>query len=137
MSPQTALVLDHGIVECGGVVTGTASWSGNTRHQQVGVVLRYSTQGRGDTDSAVAARCVLGVDEAGWARFRLDVPPQGPVTYNGQLLRLFWQAMVRIPATRVTGKAGRSMADLTVVPRGWLLPPPPSRQPRPPGRHDD
>lgn len=128
MSRQAELALDHSVVECGGAVTGTASWSGNSRHQQVGVVLRYWTQGRGDTNNAVAARCVLGVDEAGRARFRLDVPPQGPVTYNGQLLRLLWQVVVCVPVTRATGRRGLTVADLTVAPRGWLLlPPPPGR----------
>jgi len=138
MSPRTSLVLDHGVVECGGVLTGVVSWSGNTRRQQVGVALRYETQGRGDTDTGVVARCSLGVAAAGQSRFRLDVPPQGPVTYNGQLLRLFWQAIVLIPVTRTWRWPGSKLAvaDVTVAPRGWLLLPVQSGQPSAPWRHD-
>lgn len=137
MSAQAALVLDHTVVECGGVVTGTASWSGNTRHLQVGVVLRYWTQGRGDTDAAVAARCLLGTAEAGQAWFRVDVPPLGPVTYNGQLLRLFWQVEVWIPVDKAKGRrtSGLAGADLTVAPRGWLRLPPRYGRPGQSGRH--
>jgi hypothetical protein len=132
VSRQSELVLDHSVVECGGAVTGTASWSGNTRRERVGVVLRYETQGRGDTDTEVVARCVLGGDEAGRARFRLDVPSQGPITYNGQLLQLLWQVIVCIPVTWATGGQGLAVADLTVAPRGWLRLPSPPRQPSPP-----
>jgi hypothetical protein len=135
LSAQAALALDRGVIECGAAITGTANWSGNHRHRRVGVVLRYWTQGRGDVDAAVVDRCYLGVDEAGQARFRIDVPQQGPVTYNGQLIRLFWQAEVRIPVTRASGRptSGPAAVYLTVVPRGWTLLPP---SPGSPGRRD-
>lgn len=115
MSAQATLLLDGVQAECGGAVTGTASWSGNRGNRPVAVVLRYRTQGRGDTDSAVVARAELGVAESGQARFHLDVPIAGPVSYNGQLVRLLWQVAVQIPA----GRGGIATAELTVAPRGW------------------
>ncbi|MBI3688258.1 MAG: hypothetical protein HY241_13155 [Actinobacteria bacterium] len=118
MSAQAGLTLDHTVAECGGAVIGTASWSGNRTGKRVGVVLRYRTQGRGDVDTAVVASCDLGIDEAGQARFRLCVPPYGPITYHGQLLRLLWQAAVQIPRHPAS-----AIVELTVLPRGWALPP--------------
>ena len=112
MNPQLRLAADRTLVECGAAVTGTAIWTGNTGQRAVDVVLRYETQGRGDTDALVVGRCHLGVAEAGQARFRLDVPPQGPVTYNGQLLRLSWQAILAV-------KTSLAVVDLTVAPWGW------------------
>jgi hypothetical protein len=115
VSGQAVLVLDGLHAECGGAVTGTASWSGNRGHRPVAVVLRYRTQGRGDTDSAIVARADLGAAESGRARFRLEVPVAGPVSYNGQLIRLLWQVAVQIPA----GRGGIASQDLTIAPRGW------------------
>ena len=129
MKPQARLLLDQGFAECGGVVTGAVSWSGNRKHDRVGVVLSYWTQGRGDVDTAVVARCDLGADEAGDSRFRLDVPLNGPVTYHGQLLRLLWQVTVQIPVPKSARKppTGPAMVALSVVPRGWPAAVPPAR----------
>jgi hypothetical protein len=122
VSVRVELALDHGLVECGGQVLGGVSWTGNLRLDRVGVVLRYRTEGRGDVDSAAIAHCDLGPAESGQARFRLDVPPLGPVTYHGQLLRLLWQVAVAVPVTKASGRArsGLAVADLTVAPQGWL-----------------
>jgi hypothetical protein len=121
MTVQVRLVLDDGMVPCGGVVKGLVTWSGNRKHDRVGVVLRYQTQGRGDVNASVVARCELGTDEAGQAPFRLDVPAEGPVTYHGQLLRLLWQVAVQIPVTKaaIRPTVGAAITDLTVVPHGW------------------
>jgi hypothetical protein len=121
VNPQLRVAADRTLVECGAAVTGTAIWTGNIGHRAVDVVLRYRTQGRGDTDASVVARCHLGVAEAGRARFRLDVPPQGPVTYNGQLLRLSWQAVLVVKTTWSFGSptTGPAVVDLTVAPWGW------------------
>jgi hypothetical protein len=119
MIAQVRLVIDHPVAECGGAISGVVSWSGNRRRDRVGVVLVYRTEGRGEADDAVAAQCELGVADSGQARFRLEVPLNGPVTYHGQLLRVLWQAAVRIPVTRSFGLVGGQSADLTVVPRGW------------------
>lgn len=108
-------MLDGAYTECGGTVTGTVTWSGNRGNKPVAVVLRYRTEGRGDTDSAVLARVDLGALETGQSRFRLDVPLIGPVTYNGHLVRLLWQVAVQIPA----GRGGLVGQDVTVAPRGW------------------
>lgn len=122
MRPQVWLQVHHGVAECGGAVTGDASWSGNTGLRRIDVVLRYLTQGRGDVDSAVVARCGMGDTEAGRGQFRLDVPRDGPVTYNGQLMRLRWQVAFTIARTRGFGPrdSGPGIVDLVVVPRGWI-----------------
>ena len=126
MSVQAGLILDHRLAECGGPVVGRVSWTGNRKLDRVGVVLRYRTEGRGDVDAALVAHYELGTAESGHARFRLDVPPLGPVTYHGQLLRLLWQVAVHIPVAKASTRAGAGLAiaDLTVVPRGWTAPQP-------------
>jgi hypothetical protein len=121
MSASAQIRLDADVVECSGWVSGTVTWSGNHRHDRVGIALRYRTHGRGDTDSAVVATADLGTADTGEQRFQLAVPALGPVTYHGKLLRIIWQAVVRIPLNR--GLSLRSnettSLDLTVVPFGW------------------
>jgi hypothetical protein len=119
MSAHASVALDHHLAGCGGAVTGTVRWQDNDRRQRVAVVLRYRTEGRGDVDTGVVAAVELGEAESGESRFRLDVPPLGPVTYNGQLLRLLWVVAVQVPANR-SFRGSAAEADLTVVPRGWL-----------------
>jgi hypothetical protein len=120
MTALARLALDHDVVECGCAVRGVVSWSGNDRHAQVRVVLRYRTQGRGDVDTGVADRRELGDAETGEVRFGLFVPPNGPVTYHGQLLRLLWSVAVEIPVRGFSLRDNpRASADVTVVPYGW------------------
>jgi len=118
---QVALEVDTPVVECGTPLTGTVRWSGNRRGTVVGVVLRYRTEGRGDTDSGVAVQCLAGDAESGATRFRLDVPAGGPVTYHGHLVRLLWQVAVVSPLRRTAGRpgTGAAIADVTVIPHGW------------------
>lgn len=120
MSAQAQLRLHGTVAVCGGTIMGDVSWWGNGARRPVGVDLRYRTEGRGDTDAAVVSRWVLGDGDAGQGRFRLDVPPDGPVTYHGQLMRLLWQVGVTVPGTFRWGWRPVVVADLVVAPRGWL-----------------
>jgi hypothetical protein len=115
VNPQAGLRLDRTVAECGDPVTGTVSWSGNRRGRPVAVVLRYRTQGRGDTDQAVVSRADLGAAESGQLRFHLGVPPAGPVSYHGAVLSLLWEVVVQIPA----GRGEIAIAEVSVAPRGW------------------
>jgi hypothetical protein len=115
MKVQASLELDAPVAECGGAVTGSVRWSGNSGGRPVAVVLRYRTQGRGDADSAVVTRADLGAGESGGLRFHLDVPLAGPVSYHGKLVQLLWEVAVQIPA----GRGQVATAGLSIAPRGW------------------
>jgi expansin (peptidoglycan-binding protein) len=115
MNAQAGLELDRPVVECGAAVTGSVRWSGNRGGRSVAVVLRYRTQGRGDTDSAVVTRADLGTADSGQSPFRLDVPLTGPVSYHGKLVQVLWEVAVQIPA----GRGQVVTADVSVAPRGW------------------
>jgi hypothetical protein len=128
VSVQVVLWLDRPLVECGGVVTGTVRWSYNRAHRLLGVRLRFRTQGRGETNTRVVTRADLGSDEAGQASFRLLVPESGPITYDGNLLRVAWQVeWYQAPRRRWLRwrEPGPETADVTIVPVGWTRLPPP------------
>jgi hypothetical protein len=122
MSATARILLASDVVECAGLVSGTATWSGNHKHDQVAVTLQYRTHGRGDTDSGMVAHADLGTAEAGEERFQLAVHAAAPVTYHGRLLQIVWQVVIKIPPSRGLSRRTNEMttADLTVVPHGWL-----------------
>jgi hypothetical protein len=121
VSAQIEVRLDHRVVECGGTVAGTVRWTGNRRGEPIVATLRYGVSGRGDPDGAEVARVHVGLDEAGQAGLRLEVPTQGPVTYNGQLLRVRWQAMVfGRGGSRRKMNPSLVMVEVIVVPQGWM-----------------
>lgn len=82
--------------ECGGFVTGTASWSGPKLPRSVSVTLQYRTEGRGSTDSGEVASVQLTADNQGYQQFQLPVPTQGPVSFDGNLISLIWEVELQL-----------------------------------------
>lgn len=88
--------------ETGGTVAGTVSWSAEGRAPEaIEVALRYRTEGRGTEDSRRVAEQRHELDAAGFGSlptisFRLDVPPEGPVSYDGDLIRVIWEVTARL-----------------------------------------
>ena len=128
MSAVTPTVLvDDLFVEPGGTVTGRVELPGVEgtnpkveRIREVRVVLRYRTEGRGDTDSWTSdpVGFPVAVDGSLNAEFTLDVPDDAPVSYDGSLLRLIWEVEARTNLRmRIDKKAS---APVVVVPVGGL-----------------
>lgn len=100
------LSLDAPSAECGGAVSGTASWEGSTAE----VSLRWTTSGDGTPDSGTAhTQSLSGSDGA----FELKVPNEGPMTFAGKLISVRWEVVLR------AGDSSES-AEVTVLPRGGL-----------------
>lgn len=80
-------------------VAGHAIWdpsyAGSDRARAILVNLRWRTEGRGDRNSAVVQSLTIPFT-AGPPRqitrfpFRFSLPPDGPVSYHGYLIRVIW-----------------------------------------------
>lgn len=88
--------LDQPWAECGDYVSGTVSWSGPKRPRSVKVRLRYRTEGRGNTDKGEASEVEVLADNQGYQQFRLAVPSEGPVSFDGNLISLIWEVELRL-----------------------------------------
>ncbi len=99
--PNLDIALERGIVEIGSALRGRVRRTGElddlaTDSRQpvraVRVSLRYTTEGRGDTDERTVAECELPVDEYGRTEttFEFTVPVRGPISYDGRLIRVLW-----------------------------------------------
>jgi hypothetical protein len=104
----------------GGVVSGTVTWSAPQplKMRLVEVELRWRTEGRGDEDKQSPARQELAkyelpAGESSW-RFELQIPADGPITYEGHLLRILWETRAHIDIAWTRDQ--QSTAALTVLP---------------------
>lgn len=88
------------------------------RIRSVRVGLGWYTEGRGDTDAMTVAEFDVAVDEFGIAdgRVELPVPSNGPISYDGSLIRVRWR--IRARTDIAIGIDQRSEAEVLVVPRG-------------------
>ncbi len=92
--------------------------SGPGKIRAVRVSLRWYTEGRGDTDSNTVMTVELPVDEFGMTsgRVELGVPGNGPISYDGSLIRVRWEISAQTDIK--LGFDQLSTAEVLVVPRG-------------------
>ena len=111
-----SLVLDDDVVACGETVSGVFSWSSDRQMRKARVVLRYKTEGRGDTNREDVTVTDFEPSPSGQHRFHLRVPHDGPPTYVGDLITLRWsvRGYLDLPGR----KDARSEQSIDVVPRG-------------------
>ena len=119
--------LDNPFVEPGGQITGRVMLPGAEgadpgvqRIREVRVLARFRTEGRGDHDvwESDPLAFDVGVDGSLHASFALDVPFDGPVSYDGGLLRVIWEVEARTDLRmRIDQK---TTATVIVVPMGGL-----------------
>lgn len=119
------LELDSDIVEVGGAFTGRISRApvdGQQNDQTMGKVravrisLSYRTEGRGDVDTKTFGVIEVPVDEYGIAseEFALRVPANGPISYDGVLIRTGW--FVEARTDRKLATDDKLTADVLVIP---------------------
>ncbi len=123
--------IDDDIAEPGGSFTGTLSRTpldgggsvdssnlpmGAERSIRVALIMR--TEGRGDVDQRTIAEVGVELDRFGSAStpFSLRVPPDGPISYDGRLIRVVWE--IAAITDRKLAFDKRTSAPVVVVPRG-------------------
>ena len=84
-------------------IRGYAVWDPRdvTRAKSFQLTVDWRTEGRGDRDRATVARVSVPFTHGqptSVTRFPFSfvLPPDGPVTYHGRLLRIIWSANARI-----------------------------------------
>ncbi len=121
------------VVECGDTVRGVVRWAPEEKMPRgIDVLLGYHTEGRGDTDRKVMARArhdIVEGEAGGELPFELVAPTDGPITYDGRLMRVIWTVTARLDMRLARDPS--AVEVITVFPRGghdlWAksAPPPP------------
>lgn len=118
------ITLDEYVVEVGERLTGRlVRWpdaygtSSKSKVRKVELSLRYKTVGRGDTNTAAVSTQEFPCDEQGAvnAVISLNVPNAGPISYDGQLIRVQWAVEARLDIKLARDQ--KQHVDVLVVPR--------------------
>ncbi|MDH3679310.1 MAG: hypothetical protein OEV40_05095 [Acidimicrobiia bacterium] len=129
--PSLQVDLESGIAEVGGRFRGRLRRAGELDDlagdddqpvRAVRLTLRYVTEGRGDTDSQVIGQLEFPVDTYGRldTDFQLPVPPAGPISYDGRLIRVLWELEARVDV-KLRRDRSTSIPLLVIPTNGWGL----------------
>ena len=124
--PNLTVSLDHDIAEVAATFTGSISRApvdGEANDQTLGkvravrITLNYATSGRGDVDSKSHAMVEFPADEYGLvsAEFTLAVPADGPISYDGGLIRVGW--FIETRTDRQLSTDDKLSIDVLVIPQ--------------------
>ena len=107
-------------VPVGARVCGTFVWRGDAKAlRALTVIVGWRTQGRGEIDWRVVRRARRKVEAgAGSAialRFELEIPAEGPISYEGNLFAVVWE--VAVLADIAWGRDPFEAVAFRVVPR--------------------
>ncbi len=127
--PDVDITLANDATEIGGVFQGQLIRvgelddlvdRGQSRTRGIRLQLRYRTEGRGTTFTEIADEGECEADEFGRinATFELQVPRDGPISYDGSLIRVIWEIEVRVDIKR--GFDTKDEIPVLVLPtNGW------------------
>ncbi|MGI9615715.1 MAG: hypothetical protein ACR2QO_22575 [Acidimicrobiales bacterium] len=129
--PSVQVDLEQGIVEVGGIFRGRLQRRGevddlasgsNQQVRAVRLTLGYETEGRGDVDKQTVAEQRFPVDEYGRvdASFGLAVPSNGPISYDGRLIRVLWSIQARVDVKLAMDRT-TDIPVLIIPSGGWGL----------------
>ncbi len=93
MQEHVRVTVDRDTLAVGGSLRARMSWQHPKVPQGVRLELGWETEGRGDTDRAVVQRHAVGPEHGqipSHLEAVLTVPPDAPVSYDGQLIRVRW-----------------------------------------------
>jgi len=114
------VTLDKEVVEAGDFLSGTVQWAvdGDQATRHIVVMLRWETDGTGNRANgnprAVSLPIAQGRRE-GSTPFRMMIPHEGPITFDGELVQVRWSVRVHVDRR---GLDERTETEFRVVARG-------------------
>ncbi len=127
--PEADITLANHAAEIGGVFQGQVLRAGElddlvdsakSRIRGVRLQLHYRTEGRGTPFTEISDEGEYKADEFGRINttFELRVPRDGPISYDGSLIRVIWEIEVRVDIKR--GFDTKDEIPVLVLPTdGW------------------
>ena len=121
--------LDRETVAVGDTLAGTLLWrSPNDKlpndklPTEARVTIGWYTEGRGTRNRLTAREIFLDLDRSTSARgfsrpFSLEVPQEGPITYNGALIRIIWELQVHIEMPGLFARSDKYAHPFQVLPQ--------------------
>ena len=81
-------------LEVGSELKGSCIWTPDTQDKDkpLKLTIGWRTEGRGDVDKEILHETELKASERTY--FKCKIPIAGPISYDGQLLRIIWEIVV-------------------------------------------
>lgn len=107
--------LDSDSFEVGSILTGSCLFTPDTQKKEkpLKLTIGWRTEGRGDKDKEVLYETEVKPSERTY--FKCKIPMAGPVSYDGQLLRIIWEIVVT--RQKIIGQDKLKTQVLHVIPR--------------------
>lgn len=116
------IALESERVEAGQSLQARIEWScTDGRPTRLESTLYWFTEGRGDTDGRRIHTETLPIEEGqmtGWTQIDVRVPEDGPISYDGTLLKILWEVRSDLKVDR--GSDERAVERVTVQPRSGM-----------------
>lgn len=119
--------LEQTEVEAGGNLAGTLIWQNpeNRTPKAASVSIHWYTEGRGTRNYKAAREISLDPEQLMSAKereipFSLEIPEDGPISYNGSLIRVIWELEVSISLSVSAASQQRQeqkQCQFSVIPR--------------------
>lgn len=95
--------LEQQTIAAGESLSGTVIWQSDRNEipKSATISIGWSTEGRGTRDRKTVNKLSLDPNQFAAAQgdaipFSLDIPDAGPITYNGNLIRVIWELKILI-----------------------------------------
>lgn len=115
------------VVEVGQKLHGRLVWTAEqqAKPKHVKVALGWRTEGRGDVDRKTTTELKLeaGSVSAGDRTvfpFEFLLPNEGPISYDGSLLRILWEITVLVDLPGLFARDEKYQLAIRVLPRGGI-----------------
>ena len=116
-----SLFLNEEMVTAGDRLSGKLSYITQETPKQVKVELCWYTEGRGTRDRKVIDTCSLDPEQLTFGvpvPFTVQTPHEGPITYNGSLLRIIWEVKAIVVFPGMLAKKEEQTQLVSVICRG-------------------
>jgi hypothetical protein len=100
-------------------LSGRITWVGKaTRPQTLMLTIAWRTEGRGTVDVDTLHEASLPLEGGA---FSYAIPPKGPYSYDGELIRVIWEVIAIANMGGFSSKPQKITKVFRVVPRGYDL----------------
>ena len=111
--------LQRNEIEVGQSFSGQFYWTGNKTAEEISFEIRWRTKGLGDVDSeTLYSNSFAGTTSSA---FSCTIPALGPVSYDGQLIQIIWEAIVEVRFPGLFGGMEKEVKVFRVIPKRWVV----------------
>lgn len=91
------IYLDKDTIEVGTKLSGSCLWTPASKEEKktLKLFIGWRTEGRGDIDKETIYE--TEIQPSSRAYFNCQIPITGPVSYDGELLRIIWEIVIARP----------------------------------------